>query len=66
MTSPEDQVSAARKADEYVTMVGDQQRQKVDDGKEEKLPENEQEMSDRVSEFMLPCICLTNIRLQGP
>ena len=26
-------------------MVGDQQRQKVDDGKQEKLPENEQEMS---------------------
>jgi len=39
------------------TMVGDPQRQKVDDGKQEKLLENEREMSDGVSEFMLPCIC---------
>jgi hypothetical protein len=66
MTSPEDRVSAARKTDGYATMVGFQWRRGFDDGKKEKLPENEQEMSNRISEFMLPCICLTNIRPQGP
>ena len=38
MASPEDQVGAARKADGYATMVGDQQRQKIDDGKAGEAP----------------------------
>jgi hypothetical protein len=47
-------------------MVGNQQRQRVDNRTQQKLPEIKQEMNDRFNEFVLPCICLPNIRLQGP
>jgi hypothetical protein len=65
MTSPEDQVGAARKA----KLVCDNSRKSKEAGgwwhEAAEAPREQQEVSHKVNKVMLPCIRLTNKRLLG-